>query len=155
MAEKSIADVIPLSYDIASLYCYFTFLAEGKPTRPNKYRTFTEAAKTLSNDASAALGAYAESLNTTSRVAGNINDALNFLKQVALSERTKELAVIKAFKDKIKDLIPSTLLNDKNPDFDTLLTNLENLSNSGNIGNNAEDFKNFYEKLVILLNTTR
>ena len=85
-----------------------------------------------------------------------ISSAINFLSEVAQSEREKEIRVIKRYIEEIKSnpIVVNVLKNpNKNrDDLTNLISSLEAFSANPSAG---VDLKEFYQKLVLLINTIR
>ena len=143
-------------YELNGRFCYFLELKDPPPNTPSqlirvKHRLYHEAYDSMFIPIKSQL--TIDKNHTGDDVIGQ---AIEFLINVAQSERNKEIQVIKKYINEIKQnpMIVNIL---KNPsisrdDLTHLIKDLETFSTNPN---NGIDFKNFYSKLTLLINSIR
>lgn len=126
---------IPMSFLFSNNYAYFESLADTEDNGPlvaqYKQKLYSQAVRQANKAA-----------KTISTGSEKVNQAVAFLGVAAESERNKEMAAVRAYKDKICSQLGNNQI---------LLHKLESLFN----GYNATDPQEFYEKLIYFFNHTR
>ena len=143
-------------YNLSGRFCYFLDLENADNTRaPTK---FDRVKRRLSRQAYESMF---DPIKTQLAIDKShdendvIGQAIDFLTQVAQSERNKEIRVIKKY---IQDIKQNPMLTNilKNPniyrdDLTNLIKDLETFSDNPT----GQDLKNFYSKLTLLINSIR
>ena len=81
-----------------------------------------------------------------------IKSAIDFLQQIAASERNKEIRIINKYINELKNNeLLKTKLQSEDTDLDKLLQELQQFSQNPR----SEDISKFYPKLILLINTLR